>query len=158
MDLLFWKQLVASVLTIISKSKSHLFWQIKFLLRRIRSCSHITSSESDLAFTQFLKFLDESSSTLLSALKKIHAGVRLDEFYFETVKVGVNCRVLSKVMIFIFTLGHGQTSIERGFSINSNMLSERNFTCLSSHYQQFHGVQQIKGSPSGNQHRNDKGC
>ena len=55
---------------------------------------------------------------------KIHAGVRLDEFYFETVKVGVNYRVLSKVLIFIFTLGHGQASIERGFSINSNMLSE----------------------------------
>ena len=55
---------------------------------------------------------------------KIHAGVRLDEFYFETVKVGVNYRVLSKVLIFIFTLGHEQASIERGFSTNSNMLSE----------------------------------
>ena len=68
--------------------------------------------------------LDESSSTLLPAFKKIHAGVRLGEFYFETVKVGVNYRVLSKVLLFIFTLGHGQASIERGFSINSNMLSE----------------------------------
>ena len=31
---------------------------------------------------------------------------------------------MSKVLIFIFMLGHGQASIERGFSINSNMLSE----------------------------------
>ena len=31
---------------------------------------------------------------------------------------------MSEVLIFIFTLGRGQASIERGFSINSNMLSE----------------------------------
>ena len=110
--------------SILSKPKAHLLRQIKFLLHRILFCSHITSSECDLAFTQFSKLLDESSSTLLTAFKKIHTGVRLDEFYFETVKVGVNYRVLSKVLIFIFTLGHEQASIERDFSINSNKLSE----------------------------------
>ena len=85
---------------------------------------HITSSECDLAFTQFSKLLDESSSSFLPAFKKIHAGVQLDKFYFETIKVGVSYRVLSKVLISIFALGHGQASIERGFSINSNMFSE----------------------------------
>ena len=68
--------------------------------------------------------LEESSSTLLPAFKKFHAGNRLDKFYFETIKVGVDYKALSKVLILIFTLGHGQASIERGFSINSNMLSE----------------------------------
>ena len=40
------------------------------------------------------------------------------------VKVNVNYKVLSKVLILVFALGRGQASIERGFSINSNMLSE----------------------------------
>ena len=61
--------------SILSKLKAHLLRQIKFLLHRIISCSHITLSECDLAFTQFSK-LNESSSTLLPAFKKIHARVR----------------------------------------------------------------------------------
>ena len=110
--------------SVLSKPKAHLFRQIKFLLHRILSCFHITSSECDLAFTLFSKLLDESSSTLLAVFKKIHAGVRLDDLCFKTVKVGVNYRVLSQVLNFIFALGHGQASIEKGFSINSNMLRE----------------------------------
>ena len=61
--------------SILSKLKANLLRQIKFLLHRIISCSHITLSECDLAFTQFSK-LNESSSTLLPAFKKIHARVR----------------------------------------------------------------------------------
>ena len=97
---------------------------MKSVLHLILSCSHITSNECSLAFMQFSKFLEESLSTLLPAFKEFHAGNRLDQFYFETVKVSVNFKVLSKVLILVFTLGHGQASIERGFSINSNMLSE----------------------------------
>ena len=40
------------------------------------------------------------------------------------VKANVNYKVLSKVLILVFALGHGQALIERGFSINSNKLSE----------------------------------
>ena len=146
--------------SILSKPTADLLQQMKSVLHLIFSCSHITSSECDVASIHFSKFLEESSFTLLPVFKEFHAGNRLDQFYFETVKVNVNYKVLSKVLILVFTLGHGQSSIERGFIINSNMLSEnikRKVACLSLHYQGFHGVQQIEGSPSGNHHPNDKG-
>jgi len=110
--------------SILLKQKADLLHQMKYVLHLILSCSHITSNECDQAFIQFSKLLEESSSTLLPAFKNFHAGNRLDRFYFETIKVSVDYKVLSKVFIFIFTLSHGQASIERGFSINSNMLSE----------------------------------
>ena len=110
--------------SILSKPVADFLQQMKSILHLILSCSHITSIECDLAFLQFLMFLEESSSTLLLAFKEFQAGNRLDQFYFETVKVNVKYKVLSKVLILVFTLGHGQASIERGFSINSNMPSE----------------------------------
>ena len=159
MDLYFWKKLVASVPSQ-SFQNQKLLRKIKLLFHRIFSCSHITSSECHLLFTQWSKFLDESSSAISPAFKKIHVGVRLEEFYFETVKIGLNYRVFSKVLIFIFTLGHGQASIERDFTINSNMLKEnmKKIHLSPLHYRRCYGVQQIKDSPSENQHGNDKGC
>ena len=62
--------------------------------------------------------------THLLSIKEFHAANRLDQFYFEMVKVNVNYKVLSKVLILVFVLGHGQASIERGFSINRNIFSE----------------------------------
>ena len=61
--------------------------------------------------SHFSKLLEESLSTLLPALKKFYAGNTLDKFYFGTIKVGVDYKVLSKVLILIFMLGHRQTSI-----------------------------------------------
>ena len=110
--------------SVLLKQKADLLQHMKSVLHLILSCLHITSNECDQAFTQFSKLLEESSPTLLPAFKKFHAGNRLDKFYFETIKVGVDNKALSKVLILIFTLGQGQASIERGFSINSNMLSE----------------------------------
>ena len=110
--------------SILLKQKADLLQHMKSVLHLILSCLHITSNECDQAFTQFSKLLEESSSTPLPAFKKFHSGNQLDKFYFETIKVGVDYKALSKVLILIFTLGHGQASIERGFSINSNMLSE----------------------------------
>ena len=63
---------------------------MKSVLHLILSCLHTTSNECDQAFTQFSKLLEESSSTLLPAFKKFHAGNCLDKFYFETIKVDVD--------------------------------------------------------------------
>ena len=106
--------------SILLKQKADLLQHMKSVLHLILSCLHITSNGCDQAFTQFSKLLEESSSTLLPALKKFHAGNRLDKFYLKAIKVGVDYKALSKVLILIFTLSHRQASIERGFSINSH--------------------------------------
>ena len=72
----------------------------------------------------FSKFLEEILTPYSPAFKEFHAENRLNQFYFETVKVTVNYKVLSKILILVFTLDYGQAPIERGFSINSNMQSE----------------------------------
>ena len=97
---------------------------MKSVLHLILSCSHIISNESDFAFMHFSKFLEEILTPYSPAFKEFHAENRLNQFYFETVKVNVNYKVLSKILILVFTLDYGQAPIERGFSINSNMLGE----------------------------------
>ena len=59
---------------ILSKPTANLLQQIKSIPHLILSCSHVTSNECDLAFIQFLKFLEKSSSTLLPAYKEFQAG------------------------------------------------------------------------------------
>ena len=49
--------------------KSIFFQQMRSVLHLILPCSHITSNECNLASMQFLKFLEECSSTLLSSFK-----------------------------------------------------------------------------------------
>ena len=83
------------------KQKVDLLQQIKSVLHLILSCLHITSNGCDQAFTQFSMLLEESSSTLFPAFKKFHTGNRLDKFYFETIKVDVDFKALSKVLILI---------------------------------------------------------
>ena len=110
--------------SILLKQKADLLQNMKSVLQLILSCLHITSNECDQAFRQFSKLFDESLFTLLPAFKKFHSGNRKDKLYFETIKVGVDYKALSKVLIFIFTLGHGQALIKRGFIVNSYMFSE----------------------------------
>ena len=49
---------------------------------------------------------------------------RLDKFYGEFLHKNQQYKSLWKVFIFIFTLSHGQSQVERGFSINQEILIE----------------------------------
>ena len=49
---------------------------------------------------------------------------RLDAFYKQWLHRDEKHSSLWKVMVFVFTLSHGQAQIERGFNINSDLLVE----------------------------------
>ena len=49
---------------------------------------------------------------------------RLDDFFFTKLDVGKKYPELSKVVIIILTLSHGQADIERGFSQNKTVLQQ----------------------------------
>ena len=48
---------------------------------------------------------------------------RLDDFYFKKMKVS-KFNELAFVCKVVFTLSHGQSSIERGFSLNKSVLAD----------------------------------
>ena len=48
----------------------------------------------------------------------------LDDFFFTKLDVGKKYPELSKVIIIILTLSHGQAEIERGFSQNKTVLQQ----------------------------------
>ena len=65
--------------SIFSKPTADLVQQMRSVLHLILPCSHITSNECNLASMQFLKLLEESSSTLLPSFKEFHAANQLDQ-------------------------------------------------------------------------------
>jgi hypothetical protein len=109
--------------SISSTSKENLIKQMKQVLHHLLSYKYITSSDGDIALQQFTSLLDESSTTFIGSFKEFQKEkIRLDDFFFDTLKVGSTYKAFSKVLMLIFTLFHGQAAVERGFSINSAML------------------------------------
>ena len=49
---------------------------------------------------------------------------RLDDFFFKTLKVGERYPNLATLMKVVFTLSHGQASVERGFNDNNLVLKD----------------------------------
>ena len=60
----------------------------------------------------------------MKLVNKDHDIDRLDEFFFIKLDVGKIYPELSKVIIVILTLSHGQADIERGFFQNKTVLQQ----------------------------------
>ena len=60
---------------------------------------------------------------------------RLDEFYWDCMKDAKHAKVW-EVFRIIFTLSHGQAGVERGFSLNSELVVEnlQEKTLFTSHF------------------------
>ena len=48
---------------------------------------------------------------------------RLDSFLSELLQMQVECQDLWLTMQLLFTLSHGQATVERGFSVNKEVLT-----------------------------------
>ena len=79
-------------------------------------------SQCGKALSEFNGFCDNDHKTISYKFAVfVEGSCRLDEFYF--VKIGIQkYGELSFVLRLILTLSHGQTSVERGFSINNAIL------------------------------------
>ena len=94
------------------------------------SCKFITPADCDVAFHQFLSLLKEKSTTFLASFKEFQSDkVCLDDFFFRTLQVGSSCKALANVLKLIFTLSHGQPTVEGGFSTNSSILFDNMKEC-----------------------------
>ena len=88
--------------------------------------SHYVSSEdADKAKEQYLEFLD----TVVLPNRETFLAFNIEKDRLETFLAAHVYRVeklsaLWNVMIFVFTMFHGQSNVERGFNINNNIVIE----------------------------------
>ena len=92
------------------------------LLNHMINRKMISPVESDKYFSQLSDFMHEEVSTNRDEFKSFNKeNDRHDTFFFSTVNIG-NYKELSMISKTILALSHGNTSVERGFSINKNPL------------------------------------
>ena len=92
---------------------------LKNLLHYFVNLRIVTAEQSDLALRQFAVFTSESSLNVDLIHKCSRSGDRLD-FYFKKMNVD-KYKELAFVCKVIFTLSHGQSSVERGFSVSKTV-------------------------------------
>ena len=81
--------------------------------------SLLTVQQCDLAEQEFIRPSEEETATLKQFISN---ESRLDEFYHSLIANNPNYSNVWKVSEKCLVLSHGQAAVERGFSINKDML------------------------------------
>ena len=88
-------------------------------------CKHINAEEADQSKYWFKSFVDSEAKKRAKEFYKYDiVNDHLDKFFERWFFRNEKYTSLWKVMIFVFTLNHGQAQIERGFNINADLLVE----------------------------------
>ena len=88
-------------------------------------CKHVNAEEPDQPKYQFKSFIDSEEKRSAEEFSKYDmVNDSLDKFFGRLFFRNEKYASLWKVMIFVFTLNHGQAQIERGFHINADLLVE----------------------------------
>ena len=82
----------------------------------------ISSSQGDKALSEFTSFHESSMSEKRLAFEKFNRHEqRLDEFFMKQTGI-VSYTNLLPILKLVLMLSHGQTNVERCFSVNNNVL------------------------------------
>lgn len=98
--------------------------KFKTLMNRLVYLNILSHSTGDKAFSQFQTLqisLGEEADKIASFNPNTQ---RLDEFYFHQLNNVSKHNELCTVLKLIFTLSHGQADVERGFSLNKNLINQ----------------------------------
>ena len=96
-----------------TKSHDLLKKNVKNLIQNIVTLKLVNFETGDKALAQFGKFLaNEATTEKKKFLDFKSAEQRLDDLYFKDFKVHENCPAFSSLLKIIFTLSHGQASVE----------------------------------------------
>ena len=111
--------------SIVKETSTVLQMKMKKLIMKLVSLKVIKFETGDAAMTQYREFLSnevvQQREKLLSFDRKTQ---RLDDLFFQDMKVEETYPDLAMIMKIIFTLSHGQASVERGF--NDNVVLKQN--------------------------------
>ena len=96
------------------------------LVTCLYECKHINAEEADQSKDQFESFVDSEGKKSAEAFFKYDmVNNRLDKFFGRWFFRNKKYTSLWKVMIFVFTLSHGQAQIEGGFNTNADLLDRK---------------------------------
>ena len=111
--------------SIVKESVTVLEAKMKKMIMKFVALDVILSGTGDKAMTQYSEFIssdiDIQKENLMSFDRK---SQRLDDFFFQDLKVEDSYPDLALIMKVVFTLSHGQASVERGFNDNNVVLKQ----------------------------------
>merc|ERR1719154_758928 len=108
----------------VSKSASSLMKKNEALLSELTDKKLISVDKCDTIIKQYEKLLSFIKLNLLDEFSKFNAQTgRLDSLFYDVVGTDDQFNELWPLMKTILTLSHGQASVERGFSVNKDILS-----------------------------------
>lgn len=83
---------------------------------------YINTTIAERSLAQYLSIVKEDLKKNLDIFKKFDPSKkRLDDFFFHDLPTSIPAE-LSSILKLVFTLSHGQASVERGFSVNNIVL------------------------------------
>ena len=86
---------------------------------------HQLNNEADEAKLQFEEFVTIYVPRHSDKFNSFNVSMQcLDKFYGEFLHKNQQYKSMWKIFIFIFALSHGQSQVERGFSINKEIVIE----------------------------------
>ena len=88
------------------------------ITRKIVSANIMSSDQCDAAERQYKRMVREKADDIKQFDAKTQ---RLDQFYYQLLE-GSEYQELWKVVKRVLVLSHGQAKVERGFSVNEDML------------------------------------
>ena len=91
------------------------------LVQHLTCLKIVSNSEGDQSIEQYIDLLASSVSQL--QFEKFETSQRLDDFYFHTLNLETRYPSLSRVVQVVFILHNGQADVERGFSLNKDVIS-----------------------------------
>ena len=104
------------ILTLLNASKEKRSPCLKNLLKHLLELNILSTKQCDVITTEFKKFLDVEVKTVQrESVIFSQKDDRLDDCYFKVANISKD-KDLSFVVKLIFTLSHGQASVEHVFS------------------------------------------
>ena len=99
--------------------------QFNKIVDKLFKHQQLNSKEADEAKLQFEEFVTNYVLQHSDKFNSFNVSMQcLDKFYGEFLCKNQQYKSMWKVFIFIFTLSHGQSQFERGFSINKEIVIE----------------------------------
>ena len=98
--------------------------QFGCLVDKLYELKWFSSERCDSAKKEYESLLESANTQMKDRFLAFKSEDRIDEFFAEIMHGNPKYKNCWEVFKLIFTLSHGQASVERGFSINKELLTE----------------------------------
>ena len=114
----------------------------------------LTFSKANRVYIQYCNFTEDHVQLIQDKAKLFKRGEsRIDDFFFQKVKLGIKYPDMSTPLLLIMTLSQKQTEAERGFNNNSLVLKVnlKTDSIVARHFVNSYMIQkEIETSPDAN--------